>query len=81
MHTDSDRQAGVDQSGRPHTSSKHDFLFVGEGGGGGQQYVPTPINHQLAARHQALLALLPIPVCVPPQTMSYWIFRRSMAIV
>ena len=64
MHTDCDRQAGVNQSGRSHTSSKHDCLFEEERGGG-QQYVPSLSITSLAALHQALPAPLLIPVCLP----------------
>ena len=63
MHTDLHRQAGVNQSGRSHPSSKHDCLFEEEGGG--QQYVPSLSITSLAALHQALPAPLLIPVCLP----------------
>ena len=64
MHTDCDRQAGVNQSGRSHTSSKHDCLFEEERGGGSSTSRLQSIT-SLAALHQALPAPLLIPVCLP----------------
>ena len=64
MHTDRDRQAGVNQSGRSHPSSKHDCLFEEERGGGSSTSRHLSIT-SLAALHQALPAPLLIPVCLP----------------
>ena len=79
MQNDHGLQAVVDLSDRPHTSSKYDYLFEERGGGRGSSTSPFQSTTSSAALRQALIALLPNPVYVPPQTMSLSMGMRVMA--